>query len=154
MNQKIEQVTEEVANEAFPDQTAAPSGLILTTSGMIEFLLQAGLPASRIEDRIGAEVGFVKNALNDETVFDEGSAVSEVKRLRILYLRENLKFIYRKSPFTGSKKAAHKLGVTKKEFDSIYDGLISSGELKYKISIPTWGDPEKRAPLREHVVVG
>lgn len=147
MNNDTDTVTKEILGE-FDDNV----GLILTTSSMIEFLLQAGYDTPKIDGRIAAIPGFAQNGVQDDTPYDEAKAGKEVKRLRQLYLREHLKWLYRGSPFLGRKKAAEQLGVTENEVAYIYRGLLSSGELKFKMSIPTFGDPDKRRPLREHLV--
>ena len=153
MSQNNDQVVEESVNTPVADPANNMVGLIVTTSSMVEFLLNAGQVASRIEDRIGADNGFVKGALTDQANYDPSTSTDEVKRLRMLYLRKQLKFLYRKHAFIGAKKAASKIGISLNEFDFIYNGLIASGELKFKLSVPTWGDPEKKNMLREHVVV-
>ncbi|MBS1960082.1 MAG: hypothetical protein JST80_11455 [Bdellovibrionales bacterium] len=133
-------------------QEQPPSGEIVTPASMVEFLLSSGLKVSEISEKIAVSDDFVKNALSADTVFNESNSNSDQKRLHSLYLRNRLKLIYRKFPFIGIKKAAQRLGVTQSVAQSVYDSLIGSGELKYKMTVPTWSDAESKEPLREHIV--
>lgn len=153
MTQNIDQVTDEMAQELTGSKNEDVSGLIVTTASMIELLLQSRFSSAKIEEMTGSDPGFVKAAMNDDTVFDEAFAPKEIKRLRVLFLREALKSLFRKHPFIGNKKAAQRLGISAKECNFIYDGLIASGELKFKMSKPTWTGAEKTELLREHLVI-
>lgn len=122
-----------------------------TPSDMTGSLLQSGFTATEVEDRIAAPSGSVQQWLGDSTLVTESSA-SELLRLKQLYLREQVKSVFRNSPFIGVPKGADRLGIASKDFESIYKSLLSSGEITFSMEIPTWLDQGKRVPLRKHHV--
>ena len=122
-----------------------------TPADMAGSLLQSGFTATEIEDRVAASAGSVQDWLTD---VDEISSASSAESLRLkqLYLREQVKSVFRNSPFIGVVKGAERLGIARKDFEFLYRALLSSGEISYSMEIPTWLDQDKRVPLRKHHV--
>lgn len=122
-----------------------------TPADMAGSLLQSGFTASEIEDRVAAPEGSVQQWLGTEELILENSQ-AELLRLKNLYLREQVKSVFRNSPFIGVQKGSERLGITRKDFEFIYRALLSSGDITYSMEIPTWVDQDKRVPLRKHYV--
>ncbi|PIS11138.1 MAG: hypothetical protein COT73_05525 [Bdellovibrio sp. CG10_big_fil_rev_8_21_14_0_10_47_8] len=122
-----------------------------TPSDMTGSLLQSGFTATEIEDRVAAQPGTVQDWLGDMTSISENST-AELLRLKHFYLREQVKSVFRNSPFLGTKKGAERIGIGPEDFAFIYKALMSSGEITFSMEIPTWFDGDKRVHLRKHYV--
>lgn len=130
----------------------AVNGHEFTPASMASFLLQIGFTVDQIEGRVAAAADFVKNCLSDSNPIDD-QIDQPMSMLKSLYLREQVKSFLRASPYLGMKKGSHRLGIAMKEYESIYNALISSGEVKFVIETPDWGDVgAKKIPLRKHIV--
>lgn len=131
---------------------AAQAGHEFTPSGMANFLLLIGFTATQIEGRIAAPPDFVKECLTDVNSITANSSQS-ILLLKNLYLRELIKSLLRVSPYLGYAKGSQRVGISKNEYEHIYNSLISSGEVKFVIDTPDWGDVgTKKIPLRKHIV--
>lgn len=128
------------------------SGHEFTPSSMAGFLLQIGFTVDQIEGRIAAPADFVKICLADSSPVT-GNADQPIVMLKNLYLREQVKSFLRASPYMGMTKGSQRVGISRKDYESIYNSLISSGEVKFIIDTPDWGDTgAKKIPLRKHIV--
>ena len=101
-----------------------------TPADMAGSLLHGGFTATEIEDKVAAAEGSVQQWLADEDIILDQSP-SELLRLKQLYLREQVKAVFRNSPFIGVQKGSERIGITKKQFEFIYKALLSSGDLTY-----------------------
>ncbi len=122
-----------------------------TPSDMAGSLLQSGFTATEIEDRVATQSGNVQEWLGDTSPISESSS-PELSRLKHLYLREQVKSVFRTSPFIGVQKGSERIGIARKDFEFVYKALMSSGEITFSMEIPTWLDQDKRTPLRKHHV--
>ncbi len=140
-NQQNEVATAEIAGEDEVDVTPAE---------MLDCMLSLGFSAEEIEAQMGAS-GYVKNALHDANPVPSDPS-AHVLKLLDLYWREQLKGLFRRSPFIGAVKGAQEIGMKRSEFRRIYRLLIDEGKLKYRLTIPAWVGAKKVA-LRKHVVI-
>lgn len=126
-------------------------GADVTKAEMLELLLGLGLSAEEIEKLVGAQSGFVATGVLIDQPLPANPTPEEL-RLSELYWREQIKGLFRSSPFIGSVKGARELGLEVKEFRRLYQLLIRDGELKFRLTIPSWVGAKKMA-LRKHVVI-
>lgn len=137
-----------LASEAEADVTAHE----FTPASMVAHLLQSGFTVDQIEGRIAAPMDFVKGCLSDSQPISS-QPDQLMLMLKDLYLREQVKSFLRASPYLGMKKGAQRIGISLKEYEATYNGLIRAGEVKFVIDTPDWGDVgSKKIPLRKHIV--
>ena len=117
-------------------------GADVTKAEMLELLLGFGFSAEEIEKLVGAQSGFVETGvlLNKPLPVNP---TPEEQRLSELYWCEQIKGLYRSSPFIGSVKGAQEIGLEVNEFRRIYQLLVRAGKLKYRLTIPAWVGAKK-----------
>lgn len=123
-----------------------------TPKDMVSFLLGNGFTVDQIEGRIAESSDYVKTCLADSRPLTDDLDQS-LFLLKNLYLKEQIKSYLRASPFMGINKGAERLGISRKVYEFNYNSLIKSGEVKFVIETPDWGDVGKnKVPLRRHIV--